>query len=56
MTNSVFLLMEHREDGNFSVIEVHEDHEYAVFRAVKKREQDDHYYRVIEHNVIKTPD
>ena len=54
--NSVHLLMEHREDGNSLVIEVHEDHEYAVYRAVKKREQDGHYYVVIEHNVIMTPD
>ena len=53
--NSVYILMEHKADGNFSVIEVHEDHDYAVYSAVRMREQDDRYYRVIEHKVIMTP-
>ena len=48
--------MKHQDNGIFDIVEIHEDKEYAQFRAKSLGEKYDQYYTVVQHQLIKTPD
>jgi len=52
---SVFIVMEHTKRGNAIIVEVHEDKQYAEYKARMLRSSHDLYYYVIEHYITKTP-
>lgn len=53
---SVFLVMEHKNDGSAVVVEVHQDEAYARYKAGHKRSLDDLFYFVVKRDLIGTPD
>jgi len=53
---SVFLVMEHKSDGSAVVVEVHEDEEYARYKARRQRSLDDLFYFVVKRDLIGIPD
>ena len=52
----VYIIMEHKDNGIHEIVQIHEDREYAEFRAKCLRDKYGQFYNVMSYELIKASD